>query len=87
MRPIASNRLTIAGAFKFSGDNVTLNGVTIGTRTANGFGTKDLIVVFNDKATKAIVQQLIRAITSRTVSGAAGSRTRDLQRLPTATAA
>ncbi len=31
-------------------------------------------MVFNDKATKRSFQQLIRAITFKTVSGAAGSR-------------
>lgn len=71
----ASNRLAIAGGFTVdASNNVKLNGVTIGTRTVSGFGTKDLIVVFNSNATKAIVQQLVRAITFKTVSGAAGSR-------------
>jgi predicted outer membrane repeat protein len=71
----ASNRLAIAGGFTVdASNNVKLNGVTIGTRTSNGFGSKDLIVVFNTNATKAIVQQLVRAINFKTVNGIAGSR-------------
>jgi hypothetical protein len=71
----ASNRLAIAGGFTVDGSNdVKLNGVTIGTRTSNGFGTKELIITFKTAATKAIVQQLVRAITFKTVNGAAGSR-------------
>jgi hypothetical protein len=41
---------------------------------SNGFGTKELIITFNTNATKAIVQQLVRAITFKTVGGTAGQR-------------
>ena len=71
----ASNRLSIAGAFTVDASNsVLLNGVVIGTRTSSGFGTSDLFITFKTAATKAIVQQLVRAITFKTVNGAAGSR-------------
>lgn len=39
-----------------------------------GDGTTDLIVTFNSSATKAIVQDLVRAITFRTLGGSAGTR-------------
>jgi hypothetical protein len=71
----ASNRLLIAGAFTVDSSNsVSLNGVVIGTRVSNGFGTNELIIAFKTAATKAIVQQLVRAITFKTANGTAGSR-------------
>jgi hypothetical protein len=73
----STNRLSIGGAFTVDGsNNVKLGGVVIGTRaaSANGFGTKELIITFKTAATKAIVQQLVRAITFKTVGGAAGWR-------------
>jgi hypothetical protein len=69
----SSNRLAIGSGFTVdANNNVKLGTTTIGKLTANGFGTKDLIVTFNTAATKAIVQQLVRAITFKTVGGAAG---------------
>jgi CSLREA domain-containing protein len=71
----ASNRLTIGVGFTIDANNNVLQGSTIiGTRTANGFGTNDLIVTFNTAATPAVVQQLVRAITFKTVGGSAGIR-------------
>ena len=71
----ASNRLAVGGAFKFDGsNNVLLDGVVIGSRVSNGFGTRELIITFKTTATKAIVQQLVRAITFKTVGGLAGQR-------------
>jgi len=61
-----ANRLTIGGSFTLSGNDVQLNGITIGTlNTGGGVGLTKLEVAFN--ATRAIVQQLIRAIRFRTV--------------------
>jgi hypothetical protein len=71
----SSNRLAIGGAFTVDGNNnVLLGGTIIGKRTFNGFGTKELIVTFNTNATKSVIQQLVRAITFKTVGGAAGQR-------------
>jgi hypothetical protein len=50
--------------------------IVIGTlNPGGGDGTTDLIVTFNDKATKAIVQDLVRSITFRTLGGSAGTKT------------
>lgn len=69
------NRLAIAGGFTVdASNNVKLGNTIIGKRTATGFGAAELIVVFNANASKAIVQQLVRAITFKTVNGSAGSR-------------
>jgi len=63
----ASNRLLIGGSFTVDASNRVFLGTTrIGTRTSSGVGTNDLVVTFNASATKAIVQQLARAITFRT---------------------
>jgi len=71
----SSNRLAIGSGFVVdAGNNVKLNGVTIGHRTSDGVGTNWLLVKFNAYATKAIVQQLIRSITFKTVAGSAGQR-------------
>jgi ELWxxDGT repeat protein len=71
----ATNRLEIGGGFTVDGANdVLLGGTVIGRRTSSGIGTSELIVVFNANATPAMVQQLVRAITFRTVGGAAGQR-------------
>jgi hypothetical protein len=70
-----SNRLAIAGSFTVdASNNVKLGNTIIGKRVASGFGAAELIVTFNSNATKAIVQQLVRAITFKTVNGAVGSR-------------
>jgi hypothetical protein len=71
-----SNRLTIGSGFTVdANNNVFRNGIAIGNRASNGFGTNELIVTFNTKATPSIVQQLVRAITFKTVGGSAGKRT------------
>jgi hypothetical protein len=71
----ASNRLLIGGAFSVDSSNhVFLDSSEIGTRTLNGQGTTDLIVTFNSGATASIVQQLVRAISFKTVGGSPGTR-------------
>ena len=66
----SSNRLAIGGAFTVdAGSNVLLGGITIGRRISNGYGTNELVVTFNSAATPAVVQQLVRAITFKTVGG------------------
>jgi hypothetical protein len=70
-----ANRVAIGGGFTIDSNQVLLNGIVIGTRTSSGVGTSDLMVTFNTKATPSIVQQLVRAITFKTVLGAAGTRT------------
>jgi hypothetical protein len=71
-----NNTLAIGGGFTVDGgNNVRLDGIAIGTRTSSGVGTNELRVTFNANATKAIVQQLVRAITYRNVGGSAGTRT------------
>jgi hypothetical protein len=75
-QPDLSNRLLIGSAFTLdANNNVLLNDVIIGKRTSNGWGTNELVVTFNTKATKSIVQQLVRAIAFKTVGGSAGTRT------------
>jgi ELWxxDGT repeat protein len=70
-----SNRLLIGAGFTVDADYNVLQGATIiGKRTANGFGKSELIVWFNANATPVIVQQLVRAITFKTVGGSAGLR-------------
>jgi hypothetical protein len=71
----ASNRLAIGAGFTVNASNqVFLGTKQIGQRTSGGFGTSDLIVTFNANATPSIVQQLVRAITFKTVDGVAGAR-------------
>jgi hypothetical protein len=70
-----ANRLSIGAGFTVDASgNVKQGTTTIGKRVSNGFGTSELIITFNTSATKAIVQQLVRAITFKTVGGAAGQR-------------
>ena len=71
-----SNRLLIGAGFTIDGNNNVLQGSTIiGKRVSNGFGTNELVITFNWKATPAVVQQLVRAITFRTVGGSTDKRT------------
>jgi len=66
----ASNRLAIGGPFTLAGDDIQLNGTTVATRNANGgVGTTRLEITLNANATRAIVQQLVRAIRFHTVNG------------------
>jgi hypothetical protein len=71
-----SNRLAIAGGFVVDGGgNVSRSGMRIGTLNKNGgFGTEDLVVSFNANATQAIVKELVRSITFKTVRGSSGAR-------------
>lgn len=70
-----SNRLAIGSGFTVDASNNVLQGSTIiGQRVSSGWGTSDLIVRFNAAVTSSVAQALVRAITFRTVNGAAGSR-------------
>jgi hypothetical protein len=70
-----SNRLAIGPDFTVDASgNVKQGTTTIGKRVSNGFGTNELVITFNTSATKAVVQQLVRAIAFKTVGGAAGAR-------------
>jgi len=73
----ASNLLVIGGGFTLQGDEIRRNGITIGTRNANGgVGTTNLVVTFNSSATVDVVQQLVRSLRFRTVGSASlGQRT------------
>lgn len=72
----SSNRLIIGSGFTIDANNNVLQGSTIiGKRTSNGFGTKEVLVAFNHRATPAIAQQLVRAIAFKTVNGSTGQRT------------
>lgn len=71
----ASNRLSIGAGFTVdANNNVLQNGVIIGKRVSSGLGTSELLITFSDKATPAIVQNLVRAIAFKTVGGSAGTR-------------
>jgi hypothetical protein len=71
----SANRLGIAGAFTFdAANNVLLGSTIIGRRISNGFGVNDLVVTFNSAATPSVAQQLVRAVTFKTVGGSAGRR-------------
>jgi hypothetical protein len=71
----SSNRLSIGTGFTVNASGDVLQGTSIiGKRVSNGFGTNELVITFNTNATKAVVQQLVRAITFKTVGGAAGQR-------------
>jgi ELWxxDGT repeat protein len=71
----ATNRLAIGGGFTVDASGNVLQGSTIiGKRVANGSGANELVITFNTNAPPAVVQQLVRAITFKTVGGAAGQR-------------
>jgi hypothetical protein len=71
-----NNTLAIGSGFTVNGSNQVLQGATvIGTRTSNGVGTNQLRIAFNNNATKAVVQALIRSITYSNIGGSAGTRT------------
>lgn len=63
----AANQLSITPAFQIQNGKLLQNNVQIGTVDSDGQGTRDLVITFNSQATAAIVQQLLRAITFRTV--------------------
>jgi hypothetical protein len=69
-----TNRLFINGGFSIDANKNVLQGtVIIGKLDSDGVGTNDLIVSFNSKATKAIVQQLVRSVAFRTIGAQAGA--------------
>jgi hypothetical protein len=67
----AGNRLTVGGTFSLQRvDNVVrvMQGSThVGNVASDGFGTRNLRINFTSNATPAVVQQLLRSITFRTV--------------------
>jgi len=68
----ASNRLLIGVGFYLDGNLVKRrsDGLVIGSRNADGgVGTTRLEITFNASATRAIAEQLVRAIRFRTVGG------------------
>jgi hypothetical protein len=71
----ASNRLGIGAGFTMDGSKNVLQGSTVvGRLVSNGFGTNELVVALHTSASKAVVQQLVRAITFKTVGGSVGQR-------------
>jgi hypothetical protein len=70
------NLLAIGAGFTVDETLKVRQGTTvIGTlNPGGGDGTTDLVVTFNANATKAVAQQLVRAITFRTLGGSAGPR-------------
>ena len=70
------NLLAIGAGFMVDETFQVRQGTTvIGTlNPGGGDGTTDLVVTFNASATKALVQQLVRSITFRTLGGLAGTR-------------
>lgn len=71
-----SNRLSIGAGFTVDAENNVLQGTTIiGKRVSSGWGTSELVITFKTNVTPAVAQQLVRAITFKTVGGAAGKRT------------
>lgn len=65
-----SNRLEIGGnTFSVNGNQIFKKGTLIGTITNDGIGLNKLEIVFTEKATQTVVQQLLRAIRFRTVDG------------------
>ena len=78
----SSNRLGIGNGFTATNGVVWLNGITrIGTYTRGTATEPEKLVIKFDRpaATKAVVQQLIRAINFRTQGGSAGARTVSFQ--------
>lgn len=53
---------------------VRYNGTIIGKRISSGWGGSDLVVTFNQSATRSIVEQLVRVISFKTVGGSIGQR-------------
>jgi ELWxxDGT repeat protein len=71
----SSNRLILGSGFTVDASSNVLQGTAIiGKRVSNGFGTNELVITFNANATKSVVQQLVRAITFKTIGGSAGVR-------------
>jgi hypothetical protein len=71
----APNRLGIGSGFTVTADNDVLHGTTfIGKQVSNGVGTGGLLINFYSSARAALVQQLVRSITFKTIGGATGQR-------------
>lgn len=66
----AANRLAVGGPFTFWGQDIMLNGVRIGRKVTadGGVGLTDLVINLSANVTPSMAQQLLRAITFRTVS-------------------
>jgi hypothetical protein len=76
----ASNRIGVSGVFSFVGNELRYSGATIGTRNAEGgIGWTDLRITFNQRATPAVVQQLVRSLNLRTFGDSATLHTRTLE--------
>lgn len=71
-----SNLIELGAGFTVDDDFRVRQGNTIiGTvNPGGGDGTTNLVVTFRNTATKAVVQQLVRSITFRTIGGTAGTR-------------
>jgi hypothetical protein len=69
------NQLSIGSGFSVDpAGYVRHNGTIIGKRISSGWGGSDLVVTFNQYATRSIVQQLVRVISFKTVGGSIGER-------------
>jgi hypothetical protein len=65
-RASTGDRISLSGAFSFSGTNVLRNGVVIGTRNVNGgFGMNGLTITFKPNVTEQIVNDLVHSIKFR----------------------
>jgi hypothetical protein len=66
----AANRLAVGGPFYFWGQDIMVNGTRVGRKIAadGGVGTTDLVITLSSNVTPSLAQQLLRAITFRTVS-------------------
>jgi hypothetical protein len=63
----ADNKIFLGGAFTMSGQNVMKGSVVVGTLNANGgVGTTNFEVTLTANATKAVVQELVRALRFKT---------------------
>ena len=69
---------TGAGQIGLSGNDVTYEGVVIGSHTGFGNGSTPLVLNFNGNATTTAVQALLRNITYRDTSDAPSTSTRTL---------
>lgn len=72
----SSNRLLVGGLFSIANGKLLRSGVEIGTISGNGIGENKLAFDFNRQASAKLVQELLRSVRFRTISGAAaGNRT------------
>ena len=71
----AANRLFVGGSFTRTGDDLFLGSLKVATVTSSGWGLNDLVIRFTSSATTAIVQDLVRAVKFKTVSGTIKAQT------------